>query len=99
MKWFRRFVWLVAIGGWLAVILAGLLTTGTPGEIIACCMMAVLTWVGIQMAFIWKWGVRRRIRRHLGVSPKDASLLQHPLNARNRIDVIRGLYELGTTGA
>ncbi len=90
--WFRRAVWFTAIGGWLIVIVAGLLTTATPGEIIAFCILAVMTFIAIFWAFAFKWGIRRKIRRHLAISPKDASLLQHPLTPRSRIDVIRGLY-------
>lgn len=91
-RWFRRVVGFIAVTGCLIVILAGLRNTDTPGQIVACCIFAVLTFIAIFWAFTFRWCIRRRAITHFGLAPKDAALLQHPHTPRTRIDVICGLY-------
>ena len=92
--WLRRAVWFTVIAGWLAVVLYFLLNAAPAGRVVACCIFAVLTWVGVHMGFTGWLGILKHVKPHLGEHPRRCQLLDHSLSPRQRLDVVRTLQEL-----
>ncbi len=94
MIWIRRAIWFVAIAGWIVVILAGLVTDQSAGKVTACVIGAILTWIAVFMMIGWYFGIRRRVKRHLRMHPRNADQLEHHITAGARVDMLRALQRL-----
>ena len=94
MIWFRRFIWCVAVFGWLIAILAALIMDQSPGLITAMVIGAILTWIGVFVVIAWWLGILRQAKRHLQFHPRDAELLEHRVSHRAKIDVLRALQDV-----
>ncbi len=82
--------WLVLVGSFLVVVLRSLIF-GSPGEAVAIGIVAVICFIGWYQTLLWILGIRRKVRRHLGIATKKATLLEKDVSPDRLTDLRRCL--------
>lgn len=97
MKHFKEFFrW----SSWLTLILTGLvciifaLIEETIGAAIATAIVSAVIWAGWGAFLFYLFGVRRRMKAHLGYSPKHATFVDKEIGATRLNDVRQALESL-----
>jgi hypothetical protein len=87
---------------WIVLVLAaayavvGALIFGQPPLALAYGIISVLVFITWHSILKWVFGIRRLVRRHLGVMPRSAVLLEKEIGANRLIDVRRALERMSS---
>ncbi|MBW3600487.1 MAG: AAA family ATPase, partial [Planctomycetes bacterium] len=79
--------------GWVGAVLWAYIFE-TTGLAFGFGVLAVCTWVAWGVFLAWLFGIRRRMKRHLGYSLKAATFLEKEISASRVADVRRALESL-----
>ncbi|MEI7683981.1 MAG: AAA family ATPase [Planctomycetota bacterium] len=72
------------------------LIQGRTAQAMAFGIAAIIVMISWQRFLLWVFGIRQRVRSHLGMAPKHATLLEKEIAVNRLTDVRRALEQYGS---